>query len=214
MEIKINFKNLDAIETLNYNEVTMSIVGKSKELNEDITLLTINDEEVNLTSVEELSNVSDYISVLINKIKTDKEKLAKLLQSIDSLSSLFDLQKVRNNVNTANKLDDKINVYSLIVEKINDLIVKLNNDKCQEGSAPEPDTITCVNGTTGEEGTFEYKNNNDIIEVEEDDKTKAQAKFWAKKFLEQVKDIEVLTEGQKACIEEILTDYGHWLLNK
>jgi hypothetical protein len=208
MEIKINFKNLEAIETLNYNEVTMSIVGKSKELDEDITLLTINDDEVNLTSVEELSNVSDYISVLINKIKKDKEKLAKLLQDVDSLSSLFDLQKVRNNVNNENKLDDKIKVYTLIVEKINDLIIKLEEGKCQEGSAPEPDTITWVNGNTGEEGTIVYENTND------EDIKKEQANHWAKKFLEQVENIEVLTEGQKACIEEILTDYGYWLLNK
>ena len=208
MEIKINFKNLDAIETLNYNEVTMSIVGKSKELNEDITLLTINDEEVNLTSVKELSNVSDYISVLINKIKKDKEKIEKLLKSIDDIYSFFDLQKVQNHTNNANKLDDKIKVYTIIVDKINELINKLEEDECQEGSAPESDTITWVNGNTEEEGTIVYENTG------EDDKTKAQAKFWAKKFLEQVENIEVLTEGQKACIEEILTDYGYWLLNK
>lgn len=208
MEIKINFKNLEAIETLNYNEVTMSIVGKSKELNEDITLLTINDEEVNLTSVEELSNVSNYISVLINKIKKDKEKVEKLLKSIDDIYSFFDLQKVQNHTNNANKLDDKIKVYTLIVEKINELINKLEEDKCQEGSAPEPDTITWVNGTTGEEGTFEYEST-DVTDTK-----KEQANHWAKKFLEQVENIEVLTEGQKACIEEILTDYGYWLLNK
>ena len=208
MEIKINFKNLDAIETLNYNEVTMTIVGKSKELNEDITLLTINDEEVNLTSVKELSNVSDYISVLINKIKKDKEKLEKLLKSIDDIYSFFDLQKVQNHTNNANKLDDKIKVYTLIVEKINELINKLEEDECQEGSASEPDTITWVNDTTGEEGTFEYESTDD------NDTKKEQANHWAKKFLEQVENIEVLTEGQKACIEEILTDYGYWLLNK
>ena len=206
MEIKINFKNLEAIETLNYNEVTMSIVGKSKELNEDITLLTINDEEVNLTSVEELSKVSDYISVLINKIKKDKEKVEKLLKSIDDIYSFFDLQKVQNHTNNASKLDDKIKVYTLIVEKINELINKLEEDKCQEGS--EPDTITWVNGTTGEEGTFEYES------TDVNDTKKEQANHWAKKFLEQVENIEVLTEGQKACIEEILTDYGYWLLNK
>lgn len=208
MEIKINFKNLEAIETLNYNEVTMSIVGKSKELNEDITLLTINDEEVNLTSVEELSKVSDYISVLINKIKKDKEKVEKLLKSIDDIYSFFDLQKVQNHTNNASKLDDKIKVYTLIVEKINELINKLEEDKCQEGSTPEPDTITWVNGTTGEEGTFEYES------TDVNDTKKEQANHWAKKFLEQVENIEVLTEGQKACIEEILTDYGYWLLNK
>jgi hypothetical protein len=210
MEIKINFKNLDAIETLNYNEVTMSIVGKSKELNEDITLLTVNGDEVNLNSVEELSNVSNYISVLINKIKTDKEKLAKLLQSVDNITSLFDLQKVQNHVNNANKLDDKINVYSLIVEKINALIVKLSNAKCQEGSAPETDTITLVNDTTEEEGTL------DIVceDTNKKDLKKERANYWANEFLEQVENIEVLTEGQKACIEEILTDYGYWLLNK
>lgn len=208
MEIKINFKTLDAIETLNYNEVTMSIVGKSEELNEDITSLTVNDEEVNLSNVEELSNVSNYISVLINKIKKDKEKLAKLLQSVDNLSSLFDLQKVRNHVNNANKLDDKINVYTLIVNKINELINKLEEDKCQEGSAPEPDTITCVNDTTVDEGTFVCENTNNK------DLKKEQANYWATEFLDQVENIEVLTEGQKACIEEILTDYGYWLLNK
>lgn len=208
MEIKINFKNLEAIEKLNYNEVTMSIVSKSKELNDDITLLTINDEEVNLNSIKELSNVSDYISVLIDKIKKDKEKLEKLLKSIDDIYSFFDLQKVQNHTNNANKLDDKINVYTIIVNKINELINKLDEDACQEGSAPEPDTITWVNGNTGEEGTIVYENTG------EDDKTKAQANHWAKKFLEQVENIEVLTEGQKACIEEILTDYGYWLLNK
>ena len=90
-----------------------------------------------------------------------------------------------------NIINNKIKVFSIALNNINSHLKNLTIEK-------------------------EVEENNTNLEevVEEDDKTKAQAKFWAEKFMEQLEDVDKLPEAHRNVLTKLLSDYGVWLLNK
>lgn len=200
MNIKINFKDVNDVETLNYKNITVEVTCGSEDGKvEPLELLQVNDDVVDLKDVETITNVRDYVYVLLQKLESEKSKvnsnLAKevnkspnsFMDLIETLNKLYD-EVIEGELNIIN---NKIKVFSIALKNINSHLENLTIEK-------------------------EVEENNTNLEevVEEDDKTKAQAKFWAEKFMEQLEDVDKLPEAHRTVLTKLLSDYGVWLLNK
>ena len=199
MNIKINFKDLNDVETLNYKNITIEVTCSSEDGKvEPIELLQVNEDVVDLEDVKTITDVRDYIYVLLQKLESEKSKINKNLakEVNESPSSFMDLIETLNKLydevinGELNIINNKIKVFSIALNNINSHLENLTIKKEVE------------------------ENNTDLVEVEEDDKTKAQAKFWAEKFMEQLEDVDKLPEAHRTVLTKLLSDYGVWLLNK
>ena len=200
MNIKINFKDVNDVETLNYKNITVEVTCGSEDGKvEPLELLQVNDDVVDLKDVETITNVRDYICVLLQKLELEKSKINKNLakEVNETPNSFMDLIKTLNKLydevieGELNIINNKIKVFSIALNNINSHLENLTIEK-------------------------EVEENNTNLEevVEEDDKTKAQAKFWAEKFMEQLEDVDKLPEAHRNVLTKLLSDYGVWLLNK
>ena len=199
MNIKINFKDLNDVETLNYKNITIEVTCSSEDGKvEPIELLQVNEDVVDLEDVKTITDVRDYIYVLLQKLESEKSKINKNLakEVNESPSSFMDLIETLNKLydevinGELNIINNKIKVFSIALNNINSHLENLTIKKEVE------------------------ENNTDLVEVEEDDKTKDQAKFWAEKFMEQLEDVDKLPEAHRTVLTKLLSDYGVWLLNK
>ena len=200
MNIKINFKDVNDVETLNYKNITVEVTCGSEDGKvEPLELLQVNDDVVDLEDVKTITDVRDYICVLLQKLELEKSKINKnLAKEVNkSPNSFMDLIKTLNKLydevieGELNIINNKIKVFSIALKNINSHLENLTIEK-------------------------EIEENNTNLEevVEEDDKTKAQAKFWAEKFMEQLEDVDKLPEAHRNVLTKLLSDYGVWLLNK
>ncbi len=199
MNIKINFKDVNDVETLNYKNITVEVTcGTEDGKVEPIELLQVNEDVVDLEDVETITNVRDYIYVLLQKLESEKSKVnTNLAKEVnESPSSFMDL------IETLNKLYDEVinGELNIINNKIKVFSIALNNINSH--------LENLIIKTEVEE------NNTDLVEVGEDDKTKSQAKFWAEKFMDQLEDVDKLPEAHRTVLTKLLSDYGVWLLNK
>lgn len=198
MNIKINFKDVNDVETLNYKNITVEVTCGSEDGEiEPIELLQVNEDIVDLEDVETITNVRDYIYVLLQKLESEKgkinENLAKevnespnsFMDLIETLNKLYD-EVINGELNIIN---NKIKVFSIALNNINSHLENLTIKK-------------------------EEENNTDLNDVEKDDKAKYQSKFWAEKFMEQLEDVDKLPEAHRTVLTKLLSDYGYWLLNK
>lgn len=199
MNIKINFKDVNDVETLNYKNITVEVTCSSEDGKvEPIELLQVNDDVVDLEDVKTINDVRDYIYVLLQKLESEKSKINKNLakEVNESPNSFMDLIKTLNKLydeiieGELNIINNKIKVFSIALNNINSHLENLTIKKEVE------------------------ENNTNLVEVEEDDKSKAQAKFWAEKFMEQLEDVDKLPEAHRTVLTKLLSDYGVWLLNK
>lgn len=199
MNIKINFKDVNDVETLNYKNITVEVTCSSEDGKvEPLELLQVNDDVVDLEDVKTITDVRDYICVLLQKLELEKSKINKNLakEVNDSPNSFMDLIKTLNKLydevieGELNIINNKIKVFSIALNNINSHLENLIIKKEVE------------------------ENNTDLVEVEEDDKSKTQAKFWAEKFMEQLEDVDKLPESHRTVLTKLLSDYGVWLLNK
>lgn len=197
MNIKINFKDLNDVETLNYKNITIEVTCNTEDGKvEPIELLQVNEDVVDLEDVKTITDVRDYIYVLLQKLESEKSKINKNLakEVNESPSSFMDLIETLNKLydevinGELNIINNKIKVFSIALNNINSHLENLTIKKEVE------------------------ENNTDL--VEEDDKSKAQAKFWAEKFMEQLEDVDKLPEAHRTVLTKLLSDYGVWLLNK
>lgn len=200
MNIKINFKDVNDVETLNYKNITVEVTCGSEDGKvEPLELLQVNDDVVDLEDVKTITDVRDYICVLLQKLELEKSKINKNLakEVNETPNSFMDLIKTLNKLydevieGELNIINNKIKVFSIALNNINSHLENLTIEK-------------------------EVEENNTNLEevVEEDDKTKAQAKFWAEKFMEQLEDVDKLPEAHRNVLTKLLSDYGVWLLNK
>lgn len=199
MNIKINFKDLNDVETLNYKNITIEVTCNTEDGKvEPIELLQVNEDVVDLEDVKTITDVRDYIYVLLQKLESEKSKINKNLakEVNESPSSFMDLIETLNKLydevinGELNIINNKIKVFSIALNNINSHLENLTIKKEVE------------------------ENNTDLVEVKEDDKTKSQAKFWAEKFMEQLEDVDKLPESHRTVLTKLLSDYGVWLLNK
>lgn len=200
MNIKINFKDVNDVETLNYKNITVEVTCGSEDGKvEPLELLQVNDDVVDLKDVETITNVRDYVYVLLQKLESEKSKVnSNLTKEVNkSPNSFMDLIETLNKLydevieGELNIINNKIKVFSIALNNINSHLENLTIEK-------------------------EVEENNTNLEevVEEDDKTKVQAKFWAEKFMEQLEDVDKLPEAHRTVLTKLLSDYGVWLLNK
>ena len=76
MNIKINFKDVNDVETLNYKNITIEVTCGSEDGKvEPLELLQVNDDVVDLKDVETITNVRDYVYVLLQKLESEKSKV-------------------------------------------------------------------------------------------------------------------------------------------
>lgn len=199
MNIKINFKDVNDVETLNYKNITVEVTCSSEDGKvEPLELLQVNDDVVDLEDVKTINDVRDYICVLLQKLELEKSKINKNLakEVNESPNSFMDLIKTLNKLydevieGELNIINNKIKVFSIALNNINSHLENLTIKKEVE------------------------ENNTNLVEAEEDDKSKAQAKFWAEKFMEQLEDADKLPEAHRTVLTKLLSDYGVWLLNK
>lgn len=199
MNIKINFKDVNDVETLNYKNITIEVTCNTEDGKvEPIELLQVNEDVVDLEDVKTITDVRDYIYVLLQKLESEKSKINKNLakEVNESPSSFMDLIETLNKLydevinGELNIINNKIKVFSIALNNINSHLENLTIKKEVE------------------------ENNTDLVEVKEDDKSKTQAKFWAEKFMEQLEDVDKLPESHRTVLTKLLSDYGVWLLNK